>query len=77
MRQVYSLPHADGASLIYTSIRNNCNLNLLYEYVLHRAYEMPLRFKAEAINEEAIFIPFGYDKPSLIKYHHAESVTPS
>jgi len=25
-----------------------------------------LRFKSEAVNEEAIFIPFGYDKPTLI-----------
>lgn len=25
-----------------------------------------MRFKTEAVNEEGIFIPFGYDKPSLI-----------
>lgn len=58
----------DGASLVYTSIKNNSNLNTLYEYVLHRAYKMPLRFKAETINEEAIFIPFGSDNPNLIQY---------
>lgn len=56
-----------GASLVYTSIKNNSNLNTLYEYVLHRAYKMPLRFKAETINEEAIFIPFGSDNPNLIQ----------
>ena len=39
---------------------------MLYEYILHRAYDFPLRFKPEPVNEEAIFIPFGYDKPSLI-----------
>ena len=33
---------------------------------MHRAYQFPLRFRTEVVNEEAIFIPFGYDKPSLI-----------
>ena len=41
---------------------------MLYEYILHRAYEMPLRFKNESINEEAIFIPFGSDNLNLIEY---------
>lgn len=40
----------DGATLVYTSIKNNSNLNVLYEYILHRAYKMPLRFKPEVIN---------------------------
>lgn len=56
----------DGASLVYTSIKNNSNLNLIYEYTLHLAYKFPFRFKSEAINEEAIFIPLGYDNPTLI-----------
>lgn len=29
---------------------------------------MPLRFKPEIANEEAIFIPLGFDNPTLIKY---------
>lgn len=58
----------DGATLVYTSIKNNSNLNVLYEYILHRAYKMPLRFKPETINEEAIFIPFGSDNLTLIQY---------
>lgn len=67
MRQVYCWSYSDGASLIYTSIRNNSNLSTLYEYILHRAYDFPLRFKPEVVNEEAIFIPFGYDNPTLIQ----------
>lgn len=55
-----------GASLVYTSIRNNCNLALLYEYILHRAYAFPLKYKPEPVNEDSIFIPFGYDSPTLI-----------
>lgn len=52
--------------MVYTSIKNNSNLNLIYEYALHLAYNFPFRFKSEAINEEAIFIPIGYDSPRLI-----------
>ena len=55
-----------GGSLIYTSIRNNSNLDLLYEYILHRAYKMPLRFKPDAANEEGIFIPLGFDNMNLL-----------
>lgn len=52
--------------MIYTSIKNNSNLNLIYEYTLNLAYGFPFRFKSEAINEEAIFIPLGYDNQNLI-----------
>lgn len=57
----------DGGSLIYTSIKNNANLNTLYEYILYRSYQMPLKFKPEAINEEAVFIPLGFDSPALLE----------
>ena len=65
---VLQTDNVDGGSLIYTSIKNNSNLNVLYEYILHRAYKMPLRHKPEAINEEAIFIPLGFDSPNLLEY---------
>jgi hypothetical protein len=35
--------------------------------VIHRGYNFPFRYKPEALNEEAIFIPLGFDKPTLIK----------
>lgn len=66
MLNVRFINNSDGASLIYTSIKNNSNLNLIYEYTLHLAYNFPFRFKSEAINEEAIFIPIGYDNHNLI-----------
>ncbi len=53
--------------MIYTSIKNNSNLNLIYEYTLHLAYGFPFRFKSEDKNEEAIFIPIGYDNMGLIE----------
>ena len=29
---------------------------------------MSLRFKSEVINEEAIFVPLGFDSPTLLQY---------
>lgn len=51
LRAMYLLSYLDGGTLIYTSIKNNSNLNTLYEYILHRSYKMPLRFKQEIVNE--------------------------
>jgi hypothetical protein len=36
---------------------------------------MPLRFRPEIANEEAIFIPLGLDNPALIKYPFRETGT--
>lgn len=40
---------------------------MLYDYVLSLAYGFPFKYKSEVINEEAIFIPLGYDNLTLIK----------
>lgn len=66
-----------GGALIYVSNRNHSNLDVLYEYILHRAYGFPLRFKAETVNEESVFVPLGSDNFQLLKYLHYNSVTPS
>lgn len=58
-----------GAALIYTSLKNNTNLEVLYEYILHRSYNMSMKYKPELINEEAIFIPLGFDTPNMLKYN--------
>jgi hypothetical protein len=39
-----------GATLVYTSTKNNSNLNVFYEYILHRSYDFPLRYKSETVN---------------------------
>lgn len=39
-----------GGSLVYVSNRNHTNLDVLYEYLLHRIYKFPLRFRAETVN---------------------------
>ena len=55
------LNNKDGASLIYTSCKNNYNLDVFYEYLLYLLYGFKLKCKAETVNLEYIFIPGGFD----------------
>jgi len=55
-----------GATLVYASTKNNSNLNVFYEYILHRSYGFPLKYKSETVNEEEIFVPLGADNPKLL-----------
>ncbi len=55
-----------GATVIFTSAKSNRNLNVTYQYMLHRLYSYDLPFKAEVIERENLFIPSGFDTPNLI-----------
>jgi dynein light intermediate chain 1 len=57
-----------GASVFYTSnkINTNNNLNVLYEYIVHRIYGFRFKYKPQIISKESIFIPSGWDSPALI-----------
>ena len=35
----------DGASLLFTSCKTDINIKLFYEYILHRFFNFPLKFK--------------------------------
>lgn len=35
-----------GATLVYASTKNNSNLKVFYEYILHRSYGFPLKYKS-------------------------------
>jgi len=54
-----------GASIIYTSSKENINIEILYQYLVHRSYDF--RFKQNAVPNDFIFIPSGYDSPNVIK----------
>jgi hypothetical protein len=47
---MYVFIYVDGATLIYTSIKNNSNLNLLYEYILSLSYNFQFKYKPESSN---------------------------
>lgn len=61
----YSLQY--GASVIFTSANANRNLNVTYQYLLHRLYDMGLTQRSEVIERENLFIPAGFDTPNLIQ----------
>jgi len=60
----YCLPYA--STLIYTSSKQNSNLDIFYEYMTHRFFGFDLKYKAEVIHKDYIFIPSGYDNEKLL-----------
>ena len=60
----YSMQY--GATVIFTSATTNRNLNVCYQYLLHRLYSYDLQYKAEVLERENLFLPAGFDTPTLI-----------
>lgn len=52
-----------GASIVYTMVqpKNTSNVDLLYEYLMHRLYGYPFKRKAQVPSRDALFIPSGWD----------------
>ncbi|XP_052899320.1 cytoplasmic dynein 1 light intermediate chain 2-like [Anopheles moucheti] len=55
-----------GASLIYTSAKEDKNCDLLQNYLMHRLYGLPLRTSALVVEKDAVLIPAGWDNISKI-----------
>lgn len=60
----YSMQY--GATVIFTSATTNRNLNVCYQYMLHRLYNMDFHHKAEVLERENLFLPAGFDTATLI-----------
>lgn len=56
-----------SASIFYTSTKSGNNINVLYEYIMHRLYGFPFKHKPQVLTKDAVFIPSGWDSPELIK----------
>lgn len=56
-----------GASLFYISTRSNANIQVLYDYLMHRFYGFTFSHKSNILARDQIFIPSGWDSPNLIK----------
>jgi dynein light intermediate chain 1, cytosolic len=56
-----------GASLFYTCTKNGNNINVLYDYIMHRLYGFQFVHKPQILIKDQIFIPSGWDSPNLIK----------
>ncbi|CAF1197504.1 unnamed protein product [Didymodactylos carnosus] len=52
---------SDGASLIYTSVKEKKNIDKLYKYIVHKCYNYPFHYPAAVIERDSIFIPNGWD----------------
>lgn len=55
-----------GASLFYTSVKEDKNCDLLYKYLVHRIYNFPFRTPALVVEKDAVFIPAGWDNEKKI-----------
>lgn len=47
---------ADGAGLIYTSVKEEKNLDLLYKYLVHKVYEFQFTTSALVVEKDAVFM---------------------
>lgn len=45
-----------GASLFYTSVKEDKNCDLLYKYLTHRIYDLPFRTPALVVEKDAVLM---------------------
>jgi dynein light intermediate chain 1 len=67
LKHIRSLALSYGATIIYVSTKQNINLNVLYEYILHRIYKFEFRHKPNTNDKDSYFIPAGYDSLTILK----------
>lgn len=56
-----------GASVVYTSTTQKRNLDVWYQYILHRLYDLDLPFGPEFAERDTLFVPAGSDTSNLIE----------
>uniref|UniRef100_A0A8C9SM27 Dynein light intermediate chain n=1 Tax=Scleropages formosus TaxID=113540 RepID=A0A8C9SM27_SCLFO len=59
-----------GATLLYTSVKENKNLDILYKYLVHRLYGFPFSIAAQVVEKDAVFIPAGWENEKKIAILH-------
>jgi len=67
-----------GASLFYSSVKEDKNCDLLYKYLVHRIFGFPFKTPALVVEKDAVFIPAGWDneKKVAILYENMHSIRP-
>jgi dynein light intermediate chain 1 len=55
-----------GASLFYTSVKEDKNTDLLYKYLVHTSYGFPLTTPALVVERDALFVPAGWDSAAKV-----------
>lgn len=64
-----------GAGLIYTSVKEEKNLDLLYKYMVHKIYDFQFSSPALVVEKDAVFIPSGWDNDKKIGILHENFTT--
>ncbi|XP_057194119.1 cytoplasmic dynein 1 light intermediate chain 2 isoform X2 [Triplophysa rosa] len=64
-----------GAGLIYTSVKEEKNLDLLYKYMVHKIYDFHFATAALVVEKDAVFIPSGWDNEKKIAILHENFTT--
>ncbi|KAM6942863.1 cytoplasmic dynein 1 light intermediate chain 2 [Xenentodon cancila] len=64
-----------GAGLIYTSVKEEKNLDLLYKYIVHKMYDFQFVSPALVVEKDAVFIPSGWDNEKKIGILHENLTT--
>ncbi|MEE6520286.1 hypothetical protein FKM82_018129 [Ascaphus truei] len=59
-----------GAALIYTSIKENKNIDIVYKYIVQQLYGFPFNMAAVVVEKDAVFIPAGWDNEKKIGILH-------
>ncbi|XP_069504913.1 cytoplasmic dynein 1 light intermediate chain 1 [Ambystoma mexicanum] len=59
-----------GAALIYTSIKENKNIDIVYKYIVQKLYGFPFSTPAHVVEKDAVFIPAGWDNEKKISILH-------
>ncbi|MGH0119623.1 UNVERIFIED_CONTAM: hypothetical protein FKN15_058074 [Acipenser sinensis] len=65
----------NGAALIYTSVKEEKNLDLLYKYIVHKMYGFQFTTPALVVEKDAVFIPSGWDNEKKIAILHENFTT--
>ncbi|XP_040289327.1 cytoplasmic dynein 1 light intermediate chain 1 isoform X1 [Bufo bufo] len=67
-----------GAALIYTSIKENKNIDIVYKYIVQQLYGFPFNMSAVVVEKDAVFIPGGWDndKKIGILYENLQTLKP-
>ncbi|XP_044149270.1 cytoplasmic dynein 1 light intermediate chain 1 isoform X2 [Bufo gargarizans] len=67
-----------GAALIYTSIKESKNIDIVYKYIVQQLYGFPFNMPAVVVEKDAVFIPAGWDndKKIGILYENLQTLKP-
>ncbi|KAL1007082.1 hypothetical protein UPYG_G00081650 [Umbra pygmaea] len=64
-----------GAALVYTSVKEEKNLDVLYKYLVHKIYDFQFTTPALVVEKDAILIPSGWDNEKKIAILHENFTT--